>query len=156
MDHPGTVLKRDFLDPLGISPWALSKGIGVHVSRITRIIQGERPITLNTAVRLGLFFNVPARWWLDLQTEYELANSELANDLVDVVQPYDRLHEVVVTPSGARPLSRPAPSAKPQTKVSTALLERLKKRASKTQPDEATATAEHVTYDNGFQALVRK
>lgn len=156
MQHPGHLLKTQFLDPLGLSPWALAKGIGVHVSRITRILSGERPITVNTAVRLGLYFQVPASWWLDLQTAYDLAQSDLPDELARVVVPYPELDQVVITPTGARRLSRERPLPRPETTVSTALLARLRARAGSSEAPATPATAESVVYENGFRALVRK
>ena len=153
MKHPGQVLLDDFLKPLDITPYALAKGIGVHVSRITRIIKGERPVTVDTAVRLGHFFQVPPRWWLDLQVRYDLANEDLSAKLAAKVTPYDKLNEVVVTPTGARRLTAPRPRAAPVVLTTDDLLQRLSARAAPTKATPRTGSRE-VEYPNGFRALV--
>ncbi len=75
MKHPGEYLKESFLDPLGITPYRLGKSIGVLQTRISQIVHGKRGITPDTAVRLGAFFGVPPRWFMDLQVRYELAQT---------------------------------------------------------------------------------
>jgi len=70
--HPGEVLKEEFLVPMGISVYRLSKETGLSQTRIGQIIKGERSITAETAVKLGKFFSVPAEFWMNLQTLYDL------------------------------------------------------------------------------------
>ena len=71
--HPGEVLLEDFLTPMGISQHKLAKDTGMPDSRITRIIKGEQAITVDTAIRLALFFGTSEKFWLGLQTDYDLA-----------------------------------------------------------------------------------
>lgn len=70
--HPGEILLEDFMKPMGISARQLAADIDVPPSRISELVNGIRPITPDTALRLGLFFNMEARFWLNLQTEYDM------------------------------------------------------------------------------------
>jgi len=70
--HPGEVLLEEFLKPMGISQYRLAKDIGVHPRRINEIVHGKRSITANTALRLSRYFGMSARFWLNLQTRYDL------------------------------------------------------------------------------------
>jgi len=70
--HPGEILLEDFLKPLNISARRLASDIDVSPSRISELINGRRPITADTALRLGLFFNMEPRFWLNLQSEYDM------------------------------------------------------------------------------------
>lgn len=70
--HPGQILSHQFLEPLGISQYRLSKEIGVDPRRVNAIVQGERSITADTALRLSLFFRTSAQFWLNLQARYDL------------------------------------------------------------------------------------
>lgn len=69
--HPGEILLKDWLEPLGISQYALAKAIDVPRRRINEIVQGRRAITADTAARLGAFFGVDAEGWLALQMHYD-------------------------------------------------------------------------------------
>jgi len=75
---PGEILKEEFLKPLGMTPSALAKAIGVPANRITAILKGQRGITGDTAIRLGMFFNTSAEFWMNLQVTYELRRAEKA------------------------------------------------------------------------------
>ena len=70
--HPGEVLLEEFLKPIGISQYRLAKDIGVHPRRINEIVHGKRSITANTALRLSRYFGMSDRFWLNLQTRYDL------------------------------------------------------------------------------------
>lgn len=74
--HPGEVLKEEFLDPMGISVYRLSKETGLSQTRLGQIIRGERGITAETALKLGKFFDVPAEFWMNLQTLYDIEEAE--------------------------------------------------------------------------------
>lgn len=69
--HPGEILLKDWLEPLGISQYALAKAIGVPRRRINEIVKGQRAITADTAARLAVFFGVDAEGWLALQAHYD-------------------------------------------------------------------------------------
>ena len=70
--HPGEILLEDFMKPMGISARRLAADIDVSPSRISELVNGMRPITADTAVRLGLFFGMNPRFWINLQTEYDI------------------------------------------------------------------------------------
>jgi addiction module HigA family antidote len=70
--HPGEVLLEDFLRPMGLSQYRLAKGISVPPRRINEIVQGKRRISADTALRLGRFFGMSERFWLNLQNRYDL------------------------------------------------------------------------------------
>ena len=91
IDHPGTMLKEDFLDDLDIKPGRLASAIGVDRTAIKSIIDGNRAISADMALRLGLFFNMSAGFWLNLQKDYELRIAERENldKFKQVVQPLD-------------------------------------------------------------------
>jgi addiction module HigA family antidote len=70
--HPGEILLEEFLKPLGMSQYRLAKGISVSPRRINEIVHGKRSVTANTALRLARFFGTSDRFWLNLQTRYDL------------------------------------------------------------------------------------
>jgi antitoxin HigA-1 len=70
--HPGEVLLEEFLKPMGISQNHLALKIGVPARRINEIVLGKRRITSDTALRLSFYFGTTARFWLGLQTDYDL------------------------------------------------------------------------------------
>ncbi|MCE2990203.1 MAG: HigA family addiction module antitoxin [Burkholderiales bacterium] len=70
--HPGEVLLEDFMKPMNITARQLAADIDVSPSRISELVNGQRPITADTALRLGLFFSMDPRFWLNLQTEYDM------------------------------------------------------------------------------------
>jgi antitoxin HigA-1 len=70
--NPGEILLEEFLEPLGISQYRLAKDINVDARRIHAIVHGERAVTADTALRLGRYFGTTARFWLNLQTQYDL------------------------------------------------------------------------------------
>ncbi|MEQ1666943.1 MAG: HigA family addiction module antitoxin [Sulfuriferula sp.] len=70
--HPGEILLEEFMKPMGITARRLAADIDVSPSRISEIVHGTRPITADTALRLGLFFEMEPRFWLSLQTEYDM------------------------------------------------------------------------------------
>ena len=70
--HPGEILLEDFLRPLGISQYRLAKATSVPARRINEIVHGQRSITADTALRLSRFFGTTDRFWLNLQSRYDL------------------------------------------------------------------------------------
>jgi addiction module HigA family antidote len=70
--HPGEILLEEFMRPMGITGRQLASDIDVSPSRISEIVHGTRPITADTALRLGLFFSMDPRFWINLQSEYDL------------------------------------------------------------------------------------
>ena len=70
--HPGEILLKEFLEPMGISQYRLAKDISVPPRRINEIVHGRRAITADTALRLARYFGTTERFWLNLQTRYDL------------------------------------------------------------------------------------
>jgi addiction module HigA family antidote len=87
--HPGEVLKDEFLVPMGISQYRLSKEIGVTESRISAICQGKRSVGADTATRLARFFGTSSAFWLGLQADYDTEEVEkkMYSEL-DKIQPW--------------------------------------------------------------------
>lgn len=150
MEHPGKILKERFLDPIGVTPYALAKGMGVHQTRISQIILGRRGITADTAVRLGAYFRVPPRWFMDLQSRYDL---ELAAGAANEVTPHGG--RIWLRPSGAQCLG-PAPNVRPTTlRIEPELRERIRTQAA-LSPPWPERDVESVVYENGMKAIVGK
>jgi len=78
--HPGEILVEEYLRPLALSASALAQAIGVPANRISEIIRGRRDVSADTAIRLGRFFDVDPRFWLNLQTAYDLSRAENEHD----------------------------------------------------------------------------
>jgi len=74
--HPGEHLREDFMAPLGLNTNALALATRVPATRVLAIVKGQRRITPDTAMRLGRFFKMSAEFWLDLQTQFDLAIAE--------------------------------------------------------------------------------
>ena len=72
LTHPGHILRDEFFGPLGITQLAATKATGIPQSRLSEILAGRRSITADTAARLGRFFQVDPRNWLNLQAAYDL------------------------------------------------------------------------------------
>jgi addiction module HigA family antidote len=87
--HPGEILLYEVLLPLGISQYRLAKDIGVDPRRINAIVHGERGITADTALRLSRYLGTSARFWLNLQTNYDLEvrRDELDGRLEQEIEP---------------------------------------------------------------------
>jgi antitoxin HigA-1 len=77
--HPGEILRLEFLDPLDITPYRLSKDIDVAQTRISEILSEKRSITADTALRLSKYFGNSAQFWLNLQTQYDLRQAQEKN-----------------------------------------------------------------------------
>ena len=87
--HPGEVLLKDFLKPMGISQYRLAKDIGVLPRRINEIVQSKRAITADTALRLARYFGTSVEVWMGLQADYEVekAREVLGSRLQEEVHP---------------------------------------------------------------------
>lgn len=77
--HPGEILIEEFLKPMNISQYRLAKALHVSPMRISEIINGKRSITADTAIRLGRYFKMEARFWMNLQTSYDLEKAMLTS-----------------------------------------------------------------------------
>ena len=86
--HPGEILMKEFLEPMGITQYRLAKDISVVPRRVNEIVHGKRAITADTALRLSRYFATSEKFWMNLQTRYDM---ELQKDLLG-----DRLEKEVV------------------------------------------------------------
>jgi len=86
--HPGEILMKEFLEPLGITQYRLAKDISVVPRRVNEIVHGKWSITADTALRLSRYFGTSEKFWMNLQTRYDM---ELQKDLLG-----DRLEKEVV------------------------------------------------------------
>ena len=81
--HPGEILAEEYLKPLGVTQHRLAVAIGVPPRRINEIVHGKRRITADSALRLARFFGTSERFWLNLQSRYdlEMQRDKLADSL---------------------------------------------------------------------------
>jgi addiction module HigA family antidote len=77
--HPGEVLREEFLEPMSISAYRLSKDTFIPQTRISEILKGNRRITADTALRLSKYFGTSAKFWLGLQDDYDLEEEARIN-----------------------------------------------------------------------------
>jgi len=77
--HPGEILLEEFLLPLGVSQYRLAKDICVPARRINEIVHGKRAISADTALRLSRYFGMSDRFWINLQSRYDI---EMEKDLL--------------------------------------------------------------------------
>jgi len=86
--HPGEILLEEFLIPLEITAYRLSKEISIPQTRISEIIKGNRRITADTALRLSKFFGNSAKFWLGLQDDFDIEDEQrhLKKDLNSIKQ----------------------------------------------------------------------
>jgi antitoxin HigA-1 len=89
VEHPGIMLKDDFLDDLGVKPGTLAAAIKVDRAAIKAIIEGRRSITADMALRFGLFFGTSPDFWLNLQKDYDLrkAKRDRLEELTTIIKP---------------------------------------------------------------------
>lgn len=94
LTHPGEMLREDFLEPMGLSAYELSRAIGVRQTRISETLRGQRDISAETSLLLDRFFGLSDGYWFRLQTDYNLrkARRALAERLTRV-HPYAGLQE---------------------------------------------------------------
>src|SRR5258708_6237186 len=72
--HPGEILKTEFMEPIGVSSYALAKAL--NFPGIYEVVRGDRAISADTAIRLGKYFGLPAQFWMNLQNDYDLRIAE--------------------------------------------------------------------------------
>ena len=70
--HPGEILHTEFMQPLGLTAYRLAKDLRVAAPRVNDIVRGKRAISADTALRMGIYFGLPAQFWLNLQNDYDL------------------------------------------------------------------------------------
>ena len=77
--HPGEILLFEFLKPLGISAYRLSKDLKIPQTRISEIVKGKRRITADTALRLSKYFGNSTKFWLGLQDDFDIEEEKESN-----------------------------------------------------------------------------
>jgi antitoxin HigA-1 len=88
---PGQILLEELIQPLGLTQYQVAKACGIPHSTMTRIIKGQRPISVETALRLGRYFGIDAQFWLKLQTDYDLRQAGDKLQLIESqIQPLKR------------------------------------------------------------------
>jgi len=89
---PGEVLLMEFLEPLAISQSKLARDLNVPVRRVNDIVRGKRTITPDTALRLGVYFNMTPEFWMNLQSHYDLkvAKQSLLPKIERSVRPVEK------------------------------------------------------------------
>ena len=78
--HPGEMLLREFLEPMGLTQGELALGIRVPYQRVSELVTGRRGVTPSTALRLSKFFGNSAGFWLNLQQRWDLYHAQLEDD----------------------------------------------------------------------------
>ncbi len=87
--HPGEILQEEFLIPLDISAYRLSKELGIPQTRISEIIKGKRRITADTALRLSKYFGNSVKFWLGLQADFDIEEEINRNQQAfDAIRPH--------------------------------------------------------------------
>ena len=81
LPHPGEVLRSEFMEPMGLSAYALAKAMGVSRSRINDIAHGRQGITAAIALRLGRYFNVDPQWFMNMQSKFDLSRAQKTVDV---------------------------------------------------------------------------
>lgn len=84
--HPGEILLTEFMQPMGLTAYRIAKEIGVTLPRVNDIVRGKRAISADTALRFGVFFGLPAQFWLNLQNDYDLRLA--ATEDIERIRPF--------------------------------------------------------------------
>lgn len=87
LTHPGTLLLKDYLEPLGISQNKLARAMLVPPGRINEIVNGKRAITAETSLRLGQVLGMSDRFWFNLQSDYDFRKAKRSIKKITDIQP---------------------------------------------------------------------
>jgi addiction module HigA family antidote len=88
--HPGEVLREEFLKPLDLTAYAVAAALRVPRTRIERLAREETPVTADTALRLGKYFNTSAAFWMNMQAQYDLETAE--DEIAPEIDKISRFH----------------------------------------------------------------
>jgi addiction module HigA family antidote len=91
--HPGEVLRAEFLEPLGITPYSLAAALHVPRTRIERLVREETSVTVDTALRLGRYFGTSPEFWLNMQSLFDLETVTLEGHLDDEIASIEPLRK---------------------------------------------------------------
>ena len=92
--HPGEILMEEFLKPMNITAYRLSKSIKIPQTRISQIIKGKRRITADTALRLSKYFGTSVKFWLGIQNDYDIEEEQ--NRLDEILEQIELQTEYVI------------------------------------------------------------
>ena len=92
--HPGEILKTEFMEPMGVSAYALAKAL--DFPGIYEVVRGDRAISADTAIRLGKYFGLPAQFWLNLQNDYDLRIAQ-ASGIGRAIKPHNGAYKAELT-----------------------------------------------------------
>jgi len=145
--HPGQVLYEDFMVPLNLTANQVAKGLGVNRSTVGRLLHGKVRMTSVMAACLGAYFQVPGKWWLLMQCEYDTEQLAHTGGL-ERVSPLVLDPDVLLTPKGVLHLG-PAGDCPGDTTLSMSELEALPQTSK-----PATREVRTVRYENGSIAMV--
>lgn len=138
--HPGTILRQEFMDPLGITAYRLSKELGVTPITVSHILRGKRSISVSIAARLGIYFDVPSDFWLRLQAAFDLA-SKIQEDSFKVSRCEklgQRNFQICDTSNGATEFQVKLLDSKPEAPANTRGREKNSRRKNQVLPNAAT------------------
>lgn len=146
--HPGQILAHEFMVPLRLSANQVARGLGVNRSTVGRLIAGQQRMSPEMAARLGTYFQVPAKWWLQMQADYDIEQLQVQPELTENVTPLEIDPSILLTPKGVMRLGAPEEPTPPPS-LSRTELERLPQVSS-----PRTREVQVVRYENGSLALV--
>ena len=92
--HPGEILLEEFLIPMNITAYRLSKSIKIPQTRISQIIKGKRRITADTALRLSKYFGTSVKFWLGIQNDYDIEEEQMKLD--EILEQIETQNEYVI------------------------------------------------------------
>src|SRR5882762_6801795 len=113
--HPGKILREEFIEPVGLSAYALAKALDVPLPRVNDIVREKRSISPEMAVLLSTYFGTTDGYWINLQAHYHLENAkgriakEAARQGIELtvpIQPLRNIHTHLFEPRALRPLVR--------------------------------------------------
>lgn len=101
MEHPGQRIEKRFMEPLGVNASQLARALGVNRSTVSRMLAGRQPVTPAMAARLGACFDVPPRWFLLMQAEFDAEQVAADTTLTIGVTRLEIDPDWMLTPDGA-------------------------------------------------------
>lgn len=88
--HPGEILLKEFLEPMGVTAYRLSKDTNIPQTRVSEIIRGKRGISADTALRFARYFGTTVTFWLNLQNSYDVENIKIEKENeINSIVPYN-------------------------------------------------------------------
>jgi addiction module HigA family antidote len=82
--HPGEILRVEFLEPLGMTPYALAAALHVPRTRVERLVREETAVTADTALRLAKYFDMTPAFWLGLQATFDIETTDIDEEIAEI------------------------------------------------------------------------